>query len=145
MNHEEINIHSSAVQAYLQMLQGVIDRMARNSATCKNFCITLVGVIAALSKSGQSPNAIWVALLPIAIFVLLDGLYLSLEKGFRKTYADFVDKLHKGEAKSEDIFRIAPPPGYSTPKQMLEACRSWSVWLLYGALLILLFVVRVLI
>lgn len=35
-------LESSAVQSHISMLQGVINRMAENSANCKNWTVTLV-------------------------------------------------------------------------------------------------------
>ncbi|WP_414544018.1 hypothetical protein [Nostoc sp. CCY0012] len=36
---------SNSVQSYLNILQGVIARMANNSASCKTWCISLVSAI----------------------------------------------------------------------------------------------------
>lgn len=43
-----IDIDSPAVQTHITSIQGIISRMAGNSAVCKNLCVTLVGTIGAV-------------------------------------------------------------------------------------------------
>ena len=71
----------SAVQSHISMLQGIINRMAANSANCKNWTVTLVAAMLVLlvDKNMQIPNA-WICLVPIALFYLLDCYYLGLER-----------------------------------------------------------------
>ena len=38
-------LENSAVQAHISMLQGIINRMAGNSANCKNWTVTLVAAM----------------------------------------------------------------------------------------------------
>lgn len=39
---------NSAIQAHVNMLQGVINRMANNSANCKTWAITIISAILVL-------------------------------------------------------------------------------------------------
>lgn len=41
-------MESSAVQAHVSMLQGIINRMANNSANCKTWTITIVAAMLVL-------------------------------------------------------------------------------------------------
>lgn len=135
-------LESPALHTHLNLLQGVINRMAGNSALCKTLCITLVAAIAAIAASGSKPGAVWVALLPLLIFAVLDMMYLSLEKGFRDKYDDDVKRLYEGTLHTDDLFRIAPPVDYKALSALREAAKSWSVWLVYLPVLVLLILVR---
>ena len=42
VENQPLNENSSAVQAHLTIMQGVINRMAENSRSCKVWCVTLV-------------------------------------------------------------------------------------------------------
>ena len=66
---DNVNFESGAVQSYLGILQGVINRMASNSAGCKTWCITLVSAIAVVVADKTNTSFIWVALIPIALFL----------------------------------------------------------------------------
>lgn len=89
---------SSAVQAHISMLQGIINRMAGNSANCKNWTVTLVAAMLVLlvDKEMRLPNA-WLCLIPVGLFYQLDSYYLGLERVMIKSQKDFLDKLSKDE------------------------------------------------
>lgn len=59
-----------AVKAHIDMLQSIISRMAKNSATCKSWAIPLVTAILmlALEKRIVPPTA---AFIPLCLFYLL--------------------------------------------------------------------------
>ena len=102
-----IGVDSSAVQKHLEILQGVIQRMAENSRSCKVWCVTLVSAILVLvARTGKAEHAL-IALAPTALFYLLDAYYLALEQRFRRSYEDFVTKLQEGQATASDLFSLA--------------------------------------
>ena len=69
--------NSSDVQTHLRILQDVITRMASNSRFCKAWCIALVSAILVfVARADMKPEYIWIALLPIAAFLVLDTYYL---------------------------------------------------------------------
>lgn len=72
-----INPDSSSVQSYLNTLQGIVSRMAGNSANCKTWCITLVSAILVAIADKAKPNYGWLALIPIVVFLFLDAYYLG--------------------------------------------------------------------
>lgn len=84
-------------------MQGIIQRMAENSRSCKTWCITIVSAVLVLVLRVDKPDYILVALAPTVLFLFLDTYYLALERGFRKSYKAFVKKLH---AASEDISSV---------------------------------------
>ena len=128
----QLNAESSAVQAHLTILQGVIQRMAENSRSCKVWCVTLVSAILVLVARTGEPRHALLALAPVALFLLLDAYYLALERAFRKFYDGFVDKLHKGDLAADDLYAVKP---VGMGVRLVGAClRSFSVWLFYAVL-----------
>src|SRR5207244_9167805 len=99
---------SAAVQAHLQILQGVIQRMAGNSTSCKAWCITIVSAILVLIADKGKPELAWLTLLPSVLFLALDAYYLALESAFRTSYNAFVKKLHSGKIHVEDVYSVMP-------------------------------------
>lgn len=80
-NLQLTRLDSPAVQGYISMLQGIINRMASNSASCKTWTVTLVTAVLVLwgEKTVQLPNP-WISLIPIVLLYLLDCYYLGLER-----------------------------------------------------------------
>lgn len=131
---------SPSVQAHLQIMQSVINRMATNSTSCKAWCIALVSAILVIVADKDKPTFAYIALLPTFLFMALDAYYLALEKSFRTSYNDFVRKVHTGAAFPDDLFAVQPK-GSRTAHQC-AALASFSVWGFYGALAALLEVAR---
>ena len=128
-----INAESSAVQAHLSILQGVIQRMADNSRSCKVWCVTLVSAILVLVARTGEPRHALLALAPVALFLLLDAYYLAQERAFRKSYEAFVAKLHKGSLEPVDLYAVKP---IGMGVCLVGACLgSFSVWLFYVVLI----------
>jgi hypothetical protein len=131
---------SPAVATYLGILQGVINRMATNSASCKAWCITLVSAIIVVVADKGKAGYLTIAVFPIILFFVLDAYYLGLERGFRKTYNEFVGKLHESEVAASDLFVVSP--GFRTNvANVVQALWSASVWPFYGLLVAMLLAV----
>ena len=132
----KIDIESGAVQSYLGILQSVINRMASNSAGCKTWCITIVSAIIVLISDKSNPIYVWVSVVPILLFLFLDSYYLGLEQRFRDSYNTFINKLHTGTAKIDDVFIVNTGEGLClTLESTLKAALSPSVWPFYTLLL----------
>ncbi len=92
-----------AVQAHVNMMQGIINRMAQNSANCKNWAIPIVSAILMLAlEKGVVPTA--TAYIPLVLFYVLDCYYLGLERKFRDQQRNFITKLNEGKDVASDIF-----------------------------------------
>ena len=142
---DTVSLESPAVQSYLTILQGVIGRVASNSASAKTWCVTLVSaiVVVVAQKDAPDPDILWISLLPVALFFLLDAYYLGLERQFRERYNDFIKKLHDGTARVDDVFIVTPGAGLGkTLSEAVKACGSVSVWPFYSLLTIMLLAVR---
>ena len=101
-----IGVESSAVQKHLEMMQGVIQRMAENSRSCKLWCVTLVAAVLVLVARTGEPRHALIALIPTLLFLFLDSYYLALEKAFRRSQNAFVAKLHEGKLQDNDIYKV---------------------------------------
>ena len=136
-DNNSFNIESQAVQTHLTLLQGIINRMANNSLLCKTLCVTLVAGVGAIAAGSEKPKILWISILPILIFCILDTLYLSLEKGYRDKFIDFVKKIQTESLHINDLFDMKPPPDYKSLEASFTAFRSWSVWPFYLVMVII--------
>jgi hypothetical protein len=141
--HKALSEESPSVQAHLTLLQGVIQRMASNSASCKAWCITLVSAILVIVADKAKPQYAFIALVPVLLFFVLDAYYLGLEKGFRESYSSFIQKLHDGRLRPEDLYVIALSKGVQ--KHTLRALISFSIWPFYGTLLGMVWIAKALV
>lgn len=127
-NENKFSHDSSAVMKHLEFLQGIISRMAGNSASCKTWTIAVVtAVLTLLHKSGFS---IFLAFIPVLFFLILDSMYLGLEKHYRILHEQFVDKLNKGELKKKDIYDFGSKAELS--KCVKDGAKSFSTWVFYA-------------
>ena len=101
------NKNESAVQAHINMLQGIINRMATNSANCKTWAITILAAMLVLVVEDKiCSDKLWICYVPIGLFFFLDCFYLGLERNFIKTQNDFVNKINNEEDITKDLFVI---------------------------------------
>jgi len=129
-----------AVQTHLGILQGTIERMAGNSAAAKAWSITLVSAILVIVADKHQPRFVWLALIPTLLFLGLDAYYLALEKGFRKSYRAFVEKLHKHTVEELDLYSVDPSGSFW--RLFLSALSSLSVWPFYITLIVMIYLAK---
>lgn len=127
--NQPINHESDAVQTHLTIMQGIIQRMADNSRSCKVWCVTLVAAVLVLVARTEEPQYALIALVPTLLFLVLDSYYLALERAFIKSQNAFVSKLHKGELEPGDVYRVTPK-GMGLPL-VVRCLGSVSIWLFY--------------
>ena len=111
-----------AVKAHIDMLQSIISRMAKNSATCKSWAIPLVTAILTLSFQKDIVPTVS-AFIPLGLFYLLDCYYLGLERKFKDRQRDFIAKLNNGEDVTKDIYY-----SHSTDDKCWFVRRLCSLW-----------------
>lgn len=131
----KLNETSPSVQAHLGIIQNVIQRMGSNSAACKTWCITIVAALLVVIADKNKPQLALLALVPTLLFAGLDVYYLSLEKGFRRSYDDFIRKVHIQAVTASDLYSLEPT-GKTTDLQY-AALRSFAIWGFYVPLLVL--------
>jgi hypothetical protein len=71
---------------HLEILQGVINRMAGNSFLLRGWSVTLASALFALAAKDANFKLIVLAYYPILIFWILDGYFLSQERLFRALF-----------------------------------------------------------
>lgn len=71
---------------HLEMIQGVINRMANNSFLLKGWSVILVSALFALAVKDSNICFILLAYFPALAFWILDGYFLWQEKLFRELY-----------------------------------------------------------
>lgn len=119
----------ASVLQHLTIVQGVIQRMADNSRSCKLWCVTLVAATLVLVARTGEPQHALLALLPTFMLLLLDTYYLALERAFRSSYDDFVTKLHVDNLEAGDLYKVTPTGmGWRLVGRCLG---SVSIWLFY--------------
>lgn len=134
-------VEKEDVHKHLDILQGIISRMASNSASCKNYCITLVGALLALEQIKKESSLIFLAFIPIIAFAFLDMYYLYLETFFRGQYKICVEAWHKTDnldAFPKDIiFNVgSPETGFKAIWESIYQTKSISINMFYGFLVL---------
>ena len=73
---------------HLELIQGVVDRMASNSFRLKEWSVVLVSAILFLAAREDSGEAALIGLLPAVVFWGLDAYFLRQERLYRALYDD---------------------------------------------------------
>ncbi len=110
---------------HLEMLQGVVTRMAGNSASLKNYCMTIAAAIIGLAAAIQKSEILCYTAPLIIIFGALDGHYLRLERAFRDQY----NSVRRAGVAEKPDFSISP--SWTAGHGIMSGFWSWSVWLFY--------------
>ena len=71
---------------HMEMVQGIINRMAGNSFMLKGWAVTLVAAVFALAGNDMDKMYFLVAYCPIIVFWGLDSYYLFQERLYRSLY-----------------------------------------------------------
>ena len=71
---------------HLEMLQGVITRMSKNSFLIKGWSVVLVSALFALAAKDANMWFVYLAYFPSTTFAALDAYYLAQERSFRGLY-----------------------------------------------------------
>lgn len=111
---------------HLEMIQGIIDRMGRNSFMLKGWAVVLIAAsVWLLARSDMTVayaglNVAQYAV-PFAVFWLwlLDGYFLRQERLFRKVY----DKVRKGK---DTDFSMNPSEFLQQVPGWLATCFGWK-------------------
>ena len=77
---------------HLELIQGVINRMAGNSFLLKGWSVTLVSALFALAAKDSNQFFIYLAYFPCVAFWGLDGYFLWQERMYRKLYKNVTEK-----------------------------------------------------
>lgn len=125
-------IDSPEMVEHLKMVQGIVTRMADNSAQMKTWAVSLV--TATLAFSGLSDDPHWLigagGCVPVIAFWTMDARYLHLERCYIKLHAEIV------AGASIEPFDLNYRPQAAAVDSVWKIARSWSVCTFYGSLLV---------
>ncbi len=135
-----------SVRHYISLLQENINRMASNCTNCKTWLITIVSALCALQLANDSIKGyLWIALIPTALFLVLDAYYLGQEKRFRDIEAGFVEKIKTGVDVMPELYTFRQS-GERTCRYFWKGVLSPSTWVMYATvaaiIILIIFVLR---
>jgi hypothetical protein len=118
----------------LEIIQGIINRMAYNSFMIKGWTITLV--VATLLLKGDKYNT-FIAFIPIVVFWFLDAYFLRLERLYRRLYNWVKDNRLKTQDFLFDLnYKRFEREEESIPRIMFSITLVWFYGSLFGLTLI---------
>ena len=103
---------------HLELVQGVINRMASNSFMLKGWAVTLVAGIFALAGKDTDKLYFLVAYVPVLIFWGLDAYYLLQERLYRSLY----EKVRATEEDNIDFSLKATTEEFDSDKNSYCSC-----------------------
>jgi hypothetical protein len=71
---------------HLEMIQGVVNRLAGNSFSLKGWSVVLVAALFAIAAPGARVELVVIAYIPAVVFWGLDGYFLAQERRYRALY-----------------------------------------------------------
>ncbi|WKZ71127.1 MAG: hypothetical protein QY331_07665 [Melioribacteraceae bacterium] len=71
---------------HLEMIQGIINRMAQNSFMLKGWSVIIISALFVLAAKDSVKEFVYLGYFPAVIFWVLDSYFLWQEKLFRKLY-----------------------------------------------------------
>ncbi len=97
-NLDFIQKNQDIIHKELDMIQGIINRMANNSFQVRAWMIGIISFIIAFEREKlfSDPQLLFILLIPIAVFWYLDGFFLQAERKFRKMYEEVVKLRREG-------------------------------------------------
>jgi hypothetical protein len=126
---------------HLELIQGVITRMAQNSFAMKGWAVTLVSAILVVGHEIAGWEYLLIALLPAFVFWGYDAYYLRQEKLFRMLYDEI--RMQPDEVWKINRFTVDARHHSQATKSWFRMCRSSSVVWLYLPIVILIIFVTI--
>jgi len=145
---------SPAVQAHINMSQGVINRMANNSANCKKWAVAILTALLALVADGKIGfSNLWICYIPTVLFFFLDCFYLGLERQLTKKQEELIEKINDGKDFEKDLFVVRPRTAKSFRQRVYAELKkfgkqfwrtiggiiSFSTLPFYGAMIVIIY------
>jgi hypothetical protein len=118
------------LSSHLQMVQGVIARMAQNAFAVKTWSVTIMAAVFAFAPADTTARAgLWLVLVPATAFWWLDAYYLRQERLFRALYS----KILEG---SVPAYSMDTKPYSSVAGGMTSAGFAAAVWPVHAVALL---------
>jgi len=137
MTEEQMNI----LHKEIGLIEGAIERMARNSFLIKGWTLSLIALVVTMTKC-----SLVIANLTVFIAVIgfwwLDSYYLHLERAFRKLYEDRISKRAKGDW-TGDLYVLNCGKYLSLVQRPVRVMFTSSTFPFYAGILLLLIIVLI--
>ena len=125
----------SDVQGYIALLDGIISRMANNSANAKNWLMTILAAAIAIQwGKDQLVNVIFL-LIPTLLFALTDMYYLGMERFFKKKEGEFIKNAREGANIEQLIYDFPKMTKLEQVINTFKSIDSLSIWPFYGIII----------
>lgn len=118
---------------HLKLIESVISRLAKNSFSLKGWSITITTALFAFAGVRENVLFLYIGLIPIVFFWLLDSYYLWLEKKYRGLY----DRVRVAETTDFDMSVKGIPARFP-----IFTFSEWPFYIPQIALLVIIFFVR---
>ena len=126
-------------QKHLELIQGIINRLAGNLFYLKGWAITLITGLFALSSKDMNTSYMLIAYFLVIIFWGLDAYFLCKERQFRALYND-VRVLEESKINfSMDISKYTGQRKYSLPTSIF----SHTLLGFYGSLILGMILIKI--
>ena len=120
---------------HLEMIEAVIERMAKNSFQLKGWAMTLVAAIIALSTKDADKRFILFSIIPVLGFWILDSYYLQQERKYTELYSQVQIKDEQDIDFSLNISNI------TVKRTSFIRCMFARVeWIFYALILVSIFI-----
>lgn len=124
-------LEKSEVQSYIALLDGIINRMANNSANAKNWLMTILAAAIAIQwGKDQLANVIWL-LVPTVLFALTDMYYLGMERFFKDKEEEFIEKARAGDDVDNLVYVFPKTTKCQQVCNTFSTINSLSIWPFY--------------
>ncbi len=124
-------------EKHLELIQGVINRMAGNSFHLKGWSVVLVSALFALAASDTNANFVLLAFLPAIAFWVLDGYFLQQERMYRKLYEE-----ERRKSDPESDFTMDASQYKDEVESWPATCFSITLRIFHGMIVIAILIVR---
>ena len=137
------NFEHSDVQHFISYLESIINRMASNSASCKNWLLAIIAGCMAMQPSMQNVvEKIWLAYPIVGLFCFLDSYYLGCEKYFRDMMGDFVNKVRQNDDQYVPyLYKFEKRSICDDIESVFRGLFSIATWPFYGTIVVLIVLV----
>lgn len=102
---------------HIEMIEAIIERMAKNSFQLKGWSMTLIALVGAISAQGSDKRFILLAFIPILGFWILDFFYLQQERKYKQLYKNVAE-----QDESQIDFNLDADKATGTAEEMARLC-----------------------
>lgn len=121
-------LNEPAVQGHINMLQKVIERMSKNSSTCKAWVIALMtAMLAIVFKSEDLHEYILILIVPTLSFYFLDCYYLAIERNAARNQDSFLKAILNNEDYLHMMYKIRQEEPQLTSLQWRKITKQFTL------------------